>query len=125
MKPLSERQLRFVELWTGVATETAALAGYSNAREAGSRCIRNKEICRLIKEKRAAEIKPEILSRLDRQKFWSDGVKNQGLDYKDRLKASELLGKSEGDFLEKIQHSGEIALPPAITIVFDDDDDDE
>jgi hypothetical protein len=35
---------------------------------------------------------------------------NEEKDDKDRLKASELLGKSEGDFLDRVEHSGEIAI---------------
>ena len=37
-------------------------------------------------------------------------MKNPELDYKDRLKASELLGKSEGDFLDRVENSGEVKL---------------
>jgi len=122
-KRLTEKQLRFVELWTGNVTETARLAGYSTPKTAGQRCIENVYLCALIKQKREAEIKPDVATRKERQKFWSDGMKNEELDYKDRLKASELLGRSEGDFLDKTQHSGEIGLPPAIRVIYTDDDD--
>jgi hypothetical protein len=34
---------------------------------------------------------------------------------KDRLRASELLGKSHGDFIERFEHSGKITLEQALT----------
>jgi len=110
-KRLSEKQLRFIELWTGNATETATLAGYSNAKDAGTRCLKNSEICRAIKEKRSKEIKPLIATRQDRQKFWTDVMMDAEEDMKNRLKSSELLGKSEGDFLDRMQLSGDHSNP--------------
>ena len=110
-KRLSEKQLRFIDLWTGNATETATLAGYSNAKDAGTRCLKNSEISRAIQERRALELKPLIATRQDRQKFWTDVMLNEDEDMKNRLKSSELLGKSEGDFLDKIQHSGDANNP--------------
>jgi len=111
MKQLSDKQTRFVELWTGNATETATLAGYSMPRMAGKRCLKDEYIRTLIKEKRDKEIKPMIADRHARQKFWTDTMQDSEKDMKDRLKASELLGKSEGDFLDRVQHSGDAQNP--------------
>ena len=110
MKQLSDKQLRFVELYNGNATDTAQIVGYSNPRIAGQRLLKNVAICSLIAEKRKAEIKPHIKDRQARQKFWSDFMDNEEKDDKDRLKASELLARSEGDFLDRVENSGEISL---------------
>jgi hypothetical protein len=63
---------------------------------------------RAIKERQAERIRPNILSREQRQEWWSKVVQDQAEEMKNRLKASELLGKSEADFTDKIQHSGGI-----------------
>ena len=51
-----------------------------------------------------------IASRVDRQKFWTEMMTAKEKDDNDRLKASELLGRSEGDFTEKIQHTGGVTV---------------
>ena len=110
MKQLSDKQLRFIELYAGNATEAAKLAGYAHPEVQGKRLLKNVPICSLIAEKRKAEIKPHIKDRQARQKFWSDFMDNEEKDDKDRLKASELLARSEGDFLDRVENSGEISL---------------
>ena len=117
---LTDKQQRFVELWTGNATETATLAGYADARNAGLRCLKNADICRQIKEKRAKELKPLILDRQGRQKLWTDIALSADEATKDRLKASELLGKSEGDFLDRVQNDVTLHAPE-IKVIFADD----
>ena len=44
MKQLSDKQLRFIELYAGNATEAAQKAGYSHAENAGMRCMKNAQI---------------------------------------------------------------------------------
>ena len=100
-KRLTDRQQKFVELYTGNATEAAKLAGYSTPKTAGKRCLENVHICTLIKEKRDKECKPHVLSRIERQEYWSDVIRDTDESTANRLKASELLGKSEGDFITK------------------------
>ena len=100
---LSEKQKRFVDLWTGEQGETARLAGYSDWRKAGNLCMKNANICQLIRAKRDAEIEPHIASRKERQKFWTETMLDQEVNIRDRLKSSELLGKSEGDFIDRIK----------------------
>jgi hypothetical protein len=68
---------------------------------------------------------PGICTKQDRQKFWTDVmlgdemtqvVTKEGAiidvkpDLMARLKASELMGRSEGDFKDKVEHSGEVTL---------------
>ncbi len=98
---LTDKQQRFAELYEGNATEAASKAGYKHPKDAGIRCLKNVEICRLIQNRRNEELEPDILTRIDRQVFWSKVAMDESLPMKDRLKASELLGKSEGDFITK------------------------
>ena len=119
---LTWRQKKFVDLWDGNQENSARLATYKDANRAGVRCMQNDSICQLIRWGRDQEIKPDVMSRQERQKFWSDvlsgKIKEKSVDkngnvveypqkMQDRLKASDLLGKSEGDFLLRHEHTGE------------------
>ena len=100
-KNLTDKQRRFVELYNGNATETAKIVGYSNPMQAGGRNMQNVDICREIQERRKKEIKPSVMSRIQRQEMWTRLALDESEDTKNRLKATELLGKSEGDFITK------------------------
>lgn len=120
MKQLSDKQLRFIELYAGNATEAATLAGYSKPHQAGFRCMKNVDICRLIQDKRSQEVVEGIADRQRLQKLWTDVAFDKDESMKERLKSSELLGKSLGVFLDKTEHSGSVNfnVPPAITVIF-------
>jgi hypothetical protein len=44
------------------------------------------------------------MTRQQRQQFWSKVAGDESQEMKDRLRASELLGKSEADFTENLSH---------------------
>lgn len=111
MQKLTARQEKFVQFYEGNATQAAIKAGYSKhtAHAIGQENLRKPIINQAIQERNQFNNAPIIASRQERQKFWSDAMKGliPGLD---RIKASELLGKSEGDFTEKIHHSGGVTV---------------
>ena len=123
MKQLSDKQLRFIELYAGNATEAAQKAGYSHAENAGMRCMKNAQICTAIAEKRSKEVVEGIADRQQLQKLWTDVAFDKEETMRERLKSSELLGKSLGVFLDKTEHSGSVNfnVPPAITVIFTDE----
>ena len=102
---LTVKQLRFVESYDGNATAAAIAAGYSvkTACFIGNENLRKPNIIKAIKAREAKKIKPHIASREDRQKFWTETMQDMKADLKNRLRASELLGKSEADFIERIE----------------------
>lgn len=118
MVKLSERERRFVEAYMGEAagnaTKAAERAGYKkdNARQQGSRLLTKANIIAAIEERSATD--PQIATREQRQALWSEIAFGRGVyrdaSLKDRLKASELLGKSQADFIERQQHEGTIAV---------------
>ena len=116
---LTARQRRFVEAYDGNASEAARQAGYSPkwADKFGPNLIgKNREIAAAIREREEKRVNSLILSREERQIFWSNVVRDPDEDMKNRLKASELLGRSEGDYLERF--SNETPMPPVIDIHF-------
>ena len=99
----------------GNATQAAIAAGYSQrtAASIGSRLLRNVKVRDAID--RRVNSDPGIATRDARQRFWSavmHGKKPfQKTAMKDRLKASELLGKSQADFVEQHVHTGKDGQP--------------
>ena len=105
MAKLTARQQAFVEAYAGNATAAALAAGYSkkSARVQGRRLITKDNVAKAIKEREAQRLAPTIATRQERQEFWTSVLRSEDEAMKDRLKAAELLGKSEGDFLERVE----------------------
>jgi phage terminase small subunit len=113
-KPLSERERRFVDAYMGEAagngTKAAILAGYgkAGAHVTASRFLRNPKIAAAIAKAAASD--PKVLTRVERQQLWSAWTQDPNVPWPARVKASELLGKSQADFIERVEHSGTIAV---------------
>ena len=111
-KPLNYRQNLFAEYYAegetqGNATQSAIKAGYkeTTAYSMGQRLLKHVEVKRVIDD-RTQEIRTEsIATRKKRQEFWTETMQDEAKSMSDRLRASELLGKSEADFTDRIQHA--------------------
>jgi hypothetical protein len=57
-----------------------------------------------LAEIRAAVVGPAILDAIQPQEFWSHIIRDDSNDTRDRLRASELLGKAQGDFVEHTEN---------------------
>ena len=120
MKALTTRQRRFVEAFDGNATQAAILAGYSEktAYSQGQRMLKKVEIQTAIQARENKRMEATIANRQQRQEFWTSTMWDKEQSTRDRLKASELLGKSEGDFLERHDHTnsdGSMAKRPILS----------
>lgn len=87
----------------GNATKACLAAGYSPGYARGHACqiVAKKEVQEYIKYLNwinASKKEKQIATIGDIQAFWSDIMNNGSLEVKDRLKASELLAKSQGAF---------------------------
>ena len=120
---LTVKQKAFIEAYCGNATEAALIAGYSKktAYSIGEENLRKPEIASAIAARQKKEVSARIADRQERQSFWTSVLRDCDEDMKNRLKAAELLGRSEGDFLDRIGGpNGEAILPPLIQIAFVD-----
>jgi phage terminase small subunit len=131
-RQLNERQRRFVEAFMGPAegnaTEAARMAGYSGNRQTlgvtGKAVLDKTQVRAAIDQRAAAD--PQIATRTERQQFWSGVMRGtigrtvkdvDGKDIvlpaemKDRLKAAELLGKTQADFIERVEVTGKDGGP--------------
>ena len=99
---LTEKQRRFVEAYMGQAagnaTEAARLAGYKQAHSQGPRLLENVGVAAALAERQKND--PAVATREERQAFWTAVMRGEhgGASMSDRLRASELLGKTGGDF---------------------------
>lgn len=109
---MTPKQERFIELYNGNATQAALAAGYSpkTAYRTGADLLKNPQIVSAIKAKQTSVYAPLIANREKRQIFWTQMMENPRTKDTDRLRASELLAKSEGDFIERreVEVSGRI-----------------
>ena len=121
MKPLTERERRFVEAFMGSAagnaTDAAKRAGYSakSARFQGSRLATKRNIQDAIAERQKAD--PLVADRVERQQFWTAVQRNPDVPWKDRLRASELAGKAGGDFVDLHEITGKDGGPVRVQFV--------
>ena len=102
---LTERQKKFIDYYiqTGNATESCRLAGYkgNNLDRIGYENLRKLEI--FIKP-RIEQLDLERTANLEEIfEFWTSIIRDEDIKISDRLKSSELLAKSQGAFVEKIE----------------------
>lgn len=113
-RKLTAKQQRFVDVYDGNGTAAARAAGYSgddNALAQAARALlRNTQIAAAIRERQNAQMRPHIATREERQAFWSQVLRDGEQSMSDRLRAAELLGKSEADFVQRVDHSGTVTL---------------
>lgn len=115
---LSEREYRFVQAYIGEAqgnaTEAARIAGYADARhrgkkslsqsalaKAGSRLLDRQFVRDAIAKARFELSAGSIATAKERQEFLTAIIRDDYGDTKDRLKACEILGRMQGDFVER------------------------
>lgn len=112
--PLNERQRRFAELYaaTGNALQSAIGAGYSeqSARSQSDRLLKNAEVLAYLRTMTAEARASRIADVAELREFWTSTFRDGAHEMKDRLKASDMLGKSLGVFIEKREQSGGLKI---------------
>jgi phage terminase small subunit len=116
---LTEKQRRFCEAYSangGNALDAARKSGYSFPEKQATRLLDNVGIRSALEKLRLQTTKNAIATREERQAFWSKVMNDQVEDMSSRLRASELLGKSQADFIERKEISGPGGAPISIDI---------
>ena len=117
-RKLTARQRKFIALYDGNGTDTARKAGYKGSDDVLGKTafdlLRNPKIVAAIQKREQIELQPKIANRQQRQEFWTRIMNNNKAELHSRLKASELLGKSEADFTDKMEVSGHESLADRI-----------
>lgn len=111
---INPRQLKFIEVYAGNGVEAAREAGYTGSAatlaQTAYELLRKPDVRAAIRARAAANPSPLIATRIERQELWTSVLRDELADTSDRLRAAELLGKSEADFTEKVHHSGGLSL---------------
>lgn len=127
-KKLTPKQEAFVRCYTGNATEAARMAGYKGNDKTlavvGSENLRKPYVLSAIKQRNEGLDDHLISDRKARQAFWSRIMRDETKELGLRLTASNLLGKSEGDFLTRHEVKKTPPHEDWLSSVRSDDEDD-
>lgn len=122
---ITEQQKKFADLYitTGNAKQSYIDAGYKardNVAEASaSRLLRNVKVTEYIEQQNKALQNDRIATMEEVKKFWTNTLRDEEMDPKHRLKASEYIAKTNAAFIERQQHEGSIGV-----VIVDDIDED-
>ena len=121
MDKLTAKQRAWIDYYKQgkTATEAARLAGYrgNNSDVIGSQNV--VKLSKYIADRDELLDRARVADMAEINAFWSDTMRNDKADIKDRLKASELRARSIGAFIER----REIVGAQTITVKLLDDDD--
>lgn len=120
MDKLTAKQRAWIDYYKQgkTATEAARLAGYKpdNAKVIGAQNLT--KLNQYISDRDELLDRDRVADMQEINAFWSDTMRNDKADIKDRLKASELRARSIGAFIER----REIVGAQTITVKLLDDD---
>lgn len=121
MDKLTAKQRAWIDYYKQgkTATEAARLAGYKpdNAKVIGAQNLT--KLNQYISDRDELLDRDRVADMAEINAFWSDTMRDDTVDIKDRLKASELRARSIGAFIER----REIIGAQTITVKLLDDDD--
>lgn len=107
---LSAKQQAWIDYYKQgrTATEAARLAGYRGKNQdviGAQNLVKLKDY---IVDRDAILESPRIADMREINEFWTSMMRDEGLDAKDRIKASELRAKAAGAFVDRMQLSGRL-----------------
>ncbi len=107
---LTWKQQRFVEAYAGDGVKAAKEAGYKGDRN--TLAVRASQLLRMPKIKEAIEVRnteatrKRIADREELQEGWTKIFRDENVPLKDRMRAGELLAKSQAMFTDKMIVAG-------------------
>lgn len=124
MDKLTAKQRAWIDYYKQgkTATEAARLAGYKAKDDNAYQSIGSENLRKLadyVSDRDELLDRDRVADMAEINAFWSDTMRDDTADIKDRLKASELRARSIGAFIER----REIVGAQTITVKLLDDDD--
>ena len=123
---LTEKQRRFVEVYSsngGNALDAARVAGYRQPHPQGAENMQKPTVRAAIESLREATTSNAIMNREGRQSFWTRVIRGEEVEadgkppaIRDRLRASELLARSQADFLDR----SEVSTGPSLAEILNE-----
>jgi phage terminase small subunit len=105
---LTEKQRKFCEAFAangGNALQAAKAAGYAVPIQQSGENMKKPEIQAALEQLRKSTTNDAIATREERQRTWTAFMRDKLLSPVERMKASELLGKAQGDFIERVENN--------------------
>lgn len=106
---LTEKRRIYCEVFAengGNGGAAARAAGFGKPDVESTRLLRNPKIIKALERLRLERHCTAIASRSERQEFWTSVARDPDESMKHRLKAAELLGKSQADFIDRKEITG-------------------
>ena len=123
---LTPKQQAFADYYiqTGNATEAARMAGYKgkNLNKVASENLTKLDIKQYIAEKQKVLEGYRMANMEEVREFWTETMRNSENHMRDRLKASEMIARTSGAFLDKVEVKATGEQTITVTILDDDDD---
>lgn len=115
---MNQRKRAFCEAYliSGNATDAAREAGYSprSARSIGQRLLTFDDVREYL-EQRNQEISAANTAQMEEvRQFWTATMRDENMKPADRLKASELLAKTYGTFLGRLEVDADVKTREAM-----------
>jgi len=102
---MTEKQKKFCDYYIELAdaTKAAIKAGYSEktAYSIGSENLRKPELLKYIEQRQEETKNDRTADMIEVKEFWTKVLRNEYEDMSNRIKVSELIGKSNGAFIDK------------------------
>lgn len=122
---MNQRRRAFCEnyLKCGNAAEAARRAGYSEkaAKSVGQRLLTYDDVQAYINE-RNVELKAQNTASIDEiRAFWTATMRSSREATRDKLKASELLARTYGAFVERVEATEQISVDRPLANLSDDE----
>jgi len=116
-KKLTQNQLRFADEYiiSGNATD-AYKKSYTSvkkdnvARANASRLLTNANVIAYVKKRNNDIQSSKTATMQEVREFWTNVIRDDDAEMKDKIKVSELIGKSNGEFLDRLEQSGGIDI---------------
>lgn len=114
MSKLNARQKKFADEYiiTGNITQSAIKAGYSEsyADSQGYRLLGIVGMKEYIQERNRQLDKEKIADMQEVHEFWASILRDEENSTSDRIRVSELIGKTNGAFLDRVEQTGDMGI---------------
>jgi phage terminase small subunit len=87
------------------------------AAAAATRLLKNVNVQTYIEERSKQLDDQNIADMKEVKRFWTNTMRDVEEPTRDRIKASECIARSEGAFLEKVEHSGTVDINSKVKLI--------
>lgn len=125
LRPLTERERLFVDAYMGEAqgngTEAARQTGYRGTAKVlavqATRLLSKANVQAALAARRDVLSRQSIADATERREILTTIARSAQSDATARIRAIDVANKMDGAYIEKVEHSGHLDVPAAVTFV--------